>query len=191
MLIFRKIPKDTPDREVLLFAGKVRINANKRMTVENQILTLSNVARSDSGTYVCIYQVGDKDVTVSHIVDVYYPPTIKRKQKKIDVIKGEDVELECRGSGNPEPKITWTKMEGAMPSGSQSEEGISIIFEGVDRHVSGSYDCIADNGVGEPATAKREVVVSYKPEIRTENVRSRLNASHLLSLCIPVLRGGI
>lgn len=49
-------------------------------------------------------------------------------------------------------------------------QGDSIILEGVDRHVEGSYLCTAENGIGDPVSSSMSVVVEYSPEIITEQV---------------------
>ncbi|CAL4066058.1 unnamed protein product, partial [Meganyctiphanes norvegica] len=46
--------------------------------------------------------------------------------------------------------------------------GDVLTLENVDRHNEGSYQCIADNGIGHPAIVSMTVTVEYAPEVKTE-----------------------
>lgn len=169
VLIIEKHSMDKVDTKIIIVAGDVYFVKDPRYLLQNNVFTISNVKRSDRGKYECFYQYQNNRINVTHTLDVQFEPTIKRKQKTLDVNKGESATLECRSSGNPTPTITWSKQEGEMPSGAQEEQGTSITFENIDRHISGSYVCTAENGVGNPSSATRDIIVSYPPEIRTEN----------------------
>lgn len=156
----------------MIVAGNMFLKKDKRYSIANNIFTINSVKRTDSGYYSCVYQHDNDRINVTHSLDVYYKPNIKIKQDAIDVVMGSSATLNCEATGNPNPKITWKKSEGRMPSGAEEEIGNNITFEDVDRHVGGSYVCTASNGVGSPATAQREIIVSYEPEIRTENVNT-------------------
>lgn len=71
---------------------------------------------------------------------------------RVEVKKGSSVKLECKVSGNPEPKVTWSRKNNLLPDGIQSAVTPILSLEGVDRHQAGIYQCIASNGVGEDVT---------------------------------------
>ena len=166
-----KKEEDDNDKERLLFVGETKTVRQERYRIENGEVIISNVVRADAGPYLCYYQDND-DLKIRHFVEVQYPPkviSISPLERKVP--KGSSVTLECTADGNPMPKIIWSKEGGRLPSGAESEEGLSMTLEGVDRHVEGRYTCTADNGVGEPASQTSSIAVEYPPEIITEKVR--------------------
>lgn len=70
----------------------------------------------------------------------------------MEVKKGSSVKLECKASGNPEPKITWSRKNNLLPDGVQTAVTPVLSLDRVDRHQAGIYQCIASNGVGEDIT---------------------------------------
>ncbi|KAH0812707.1 hypothetical protein GEV33_010084 [Tenebrio molitor] len=71
---------------------------------------------------------------------------------RVEVKKGSTVKLECRASGNPVPKITWSRKNNVLPSGDQTLQIPVLTLDRVDRHQAGVYKCMANNGVGEDVT---------------------------------------
>lgn len=182
-----KKERDDYGAERILFVGSMGLSPD-RYTMENGEMIIPNVVRADTGAYLCYYQ-GIENLKLRHFVEVQYAPTVHSitpmEQK---ITKGSSVTLECTAEGNPMPKIRWSKESGRLPSGADSEEGLSITLEGVDRHVEGRYTCTADNGVGEPTAVTMNVAVEYPPEIITEKVRvSFLENVISLYLCLYTL----
>lgn len=169
VLIIQREPMEKPSDEILLLADNVFFIRDARYSIKDNIFTINNVKRTDTSHYVCYYQYNGQRINVTHTLDVHYEPIIRRKQKTIETRAGETAAIECRAKGNPMPQITWKKQGGEMPSGKEQETGTSIEFLQVDRHVAGSYMCTAANGVGNPATATRDIIVYYPPQITTEN----------------------
>ena len=71
---------------------------------------------------------------------------------RVEVKKGSSVRLECKASGNPVPKITWSRKNNVLPSGDQTLVTPVLTLDRVDRHQAGVYKCTASNGVGEDVT---------------------------------------
>lgn len=71
---------------------------------------------------------------------------------RIEVRKGSSVKLECKASGNPVPKITWSRKNNLLPDGVQTAVTPFLSLERVDRHQAGIYQCTASNGVGDDVT---------------------------------------
>ncbi|XP_018009876.1 protein amalgam-like isoform X2 [Hyalella azteca] len=165
-MIIKKEKNDYND-DKLMFVGGVKL-VDDRYKMEDGEMVISGVRRADAGAYLCYYQ-DKEDLKLRHFVEVQYPPTVHSITPLVQrVSKGSSVTLECTAEGNPMPKIRWSREGGVMPSGEESEEGLSMTLEGVDRHVEGRYSCTADNGVGEPVSVMMEVAVEYPPEIFTE-----------------------
>ncbi|KAG0724048.1 Hemicentin-2 [Chionoecetes opilio] len=94
---------------------------------------------------------------------------VRRVSQEVQqVIQGSSVTLECRADGYPPAAISWSRQHGHLPSGAQSEEGLSITLGDVERHVEGIYICTASNGLGRPSSASMTIKVKYPPEIITE-----------------------
>ncbi|CAL4060410.1 unnamed protein product [Meganyctiphanes norvegica] len=155
-------------RDKTIYVGDVEIDSTKKFTKDGNSFTLNKVRRSDAGEYVCRVEAAET-IEITHILDVQYPAKVMRVSEEMQHVEaGASVTLECKAEGNPAPAITWSKQEGHMPSGKQSEEGTSIILEDVNRHSEGKYICTASNGIGEATSTSMEVMVNYKPEINTE-----------------------
>lgn len=71
---------------------------------------------------------------------------------RVEVKKGTSIRLECKASGNPVPKITWSRRNNLLPGGEQTMVTPVLTLNSVDRHQAGVYQCTASNGVGEDVT---------------------------------------
>lgn len=74
-------------------------------------LELRDVRVTDAGDYAC--QIGTLEpLEIVHKLEVLVPPKIDfiaPSGGRLDVAKGSPIRLECRGSGNPQPKIYWSR----------------------------------------------------------------------------------
>jgi hypothetical protein len=78
--------------------------------VKGYSLQISNVRPTDAGDYNC--QIGDTESRdLVHTVEILVPPTVRAVPETgtITVRKGGTATLECKASGNPVPRINWTK----------------------------------------------------------------------------------
>ncbi|XP_076035504.1 limbic system-associated membrane protein-like isoform X2 [Oratosquilla oratoria] len=162
------ISKETT-QSTLIYAGQFKVqHREKRYKLNGDSLEISQLKRTDSGTYLCKFSE-QPPVQLNHTLDVLFAPSVKAKTgQQQRIVKGSSVTLECEAKGNPEPTITWSKLDGRLPSGAEKEEGLSITLENVDRHVEGNYECKASNTIGEPASQTFSVSIEYPPEIITE-----------------------
>nr|XP_057943760.1 neural cell adhesion molecule L1-like protein isoform X3 [Doryrhamphus excisus] len=75
-------------------------------------------------------------------------PSGGRSQKQL--VKGEDLKLECIPEGFPTPQVEWVKMGHTLPSKAKLENhGKLLIVTSVDQEDSGKYMCKAKNSLGE------------------------------------------
>uniref|UniRef100_A0AAR2KHA9 Neural cell adhesion molecule L1-like protein n=1 Tax=Pygocentrus nattereri TaxID=42514 RepID=A0AAR2KHA9_PYGNA len=71
-------------------------------------------------------------------------------QSQINLVTGEELELECISEGFPTPKIEWTKLGEKLPKRSNIKNyGKLLTISKVTEEDSGKYMCKAKNSVGE------------------------------------------
>ncbi|KAK7597705.1 hypothetical protein V9T40_009930 [Parthenolecanium corni] len=133
----------------------------------NHTLKVSSVKRTDSGIYSCeiLFPESDQPVKQNHLVDVLYPPTIfpdpDSGGKDIELMHG--FALTCDVVGNPLPKMKWYFQNKEMPL---SNEHLVVfnVTRAVKEH-EGEYRCVADNSIGNPASATFNIRILYYPEV--------------------------
>ena len=69
------------------------------------------------------------------------------------VNEGDEVTLNCIADGNPEPRITWTRV---------SDKSVITFPLTTKEQDEGYYRCTADNGIGRPVTSDVLIVVGSK-----------------------------
>ena len=89
-----------------------------------------------------------------HILNCYFPVppeiTIPPEPRPFLTI-GKNYTLTCNASGDPLPKITWTK--DGIPAGEFNVTGYKLHLTEVKLKDVGSYRCTASNGYGEDASS--------------------------------------
>ncbi|KAL5274713.1 LSAMP.2 family protein [Megaselia abdita] len=86
----------------------------------------------------------------------------------MQVKKGSSIRLECTASGNPTPNVTWSRLNQPLPNGEFNSHSSVLHIDNADRHKGGVYICMANNGIGQPASAQVTLKVLYPPEIIVE-----------------------
>ncbi|XP_014251664.1 limbic system-associated membrane protein isoform X1 [Cimex lectularius] len=154
----------------ILTAGSVKVSPDERFRlVDGYNLEIRDVQTQDAGDYVC--QIATlQPMEITHTVEILVPPRIHQltSMEPVEVKKGGPITLECRASGNPVPKITWTRKNNVLPSGEKTYEGSSFTIDRVNRHDAGIYQCTASNNVGHPTTKEIQLKVLFPPEIEVE-----------------------
>ncbi|KRT85449.1 Immunoglobulin, partial [Oryctes borbonicus] len=122
----------------------------------------------DTGEYMCEVVRPEPWAPVKqiHAIEVLHPPSIESDPENgyLEVKLGEEVRMACTGKGVPIPVITW-KRNGRDLKLIDNRNVLS--FSAADRHLAGTYECIATNGVGEPATKEIQLKITYPPELTT------------------------
>uniref|UniRef100_A0A667H7K9 Brother of CDO n=1 Tax=Lynx canadensis TaxID=61383 RepID=A0A667H7K9_LYNCA len=135
-------------------------------------LQIVNASREDEGTYKCAaYNPVTQEVKTSGSSDrlrvrrstaeaarIIYPP----EAQTIIVTKGQSLILECVASGIPPPRVTWAK-DGSSVAGYNKTRFLlsNLLIDATSEEDSGTYRCMADNGVGEPGAA----VILYNVQV--------------------------
>lgn len=121
----------------VLTAGNVKVTMNPRIRLipvhelarPDQVsakaptgynLELRDVRVTDAGDYAC--QIGTLEPQeIVHKLEVLVPSKIDSISPgggRLDVAKGSPIRLECTGTGNPKPKIYWSRKVGFSISAS-------------------------------------------------------------------------
>lgn len=136
------------------------------MNDKGSTLAIGAAKSSDAGQYKCSVAVEGNRPEIKHTVSIKAPPSIKSTSPSIlEAKKGDDVTLDCKGFGSPQPSVKWTRVGKNMPDGESFLEDEVITFSSVTRKHAGTYKCTASNGHGSGASKLVEVVVEYEPEI--------------------------
>jgi len=142
----------------------------KRATVmvddKGSTLTIGIAKSEDAGQYKCSVAVKGNRPEIKHTVRIRAPPSIESSIPTVlDVTIGDDVTLNCKGSGSPIPKVKWSRVGKMMPDGSSEIESDVVILSKVTRKHAGTYRCSASNGQGNGVSKEVQVVVQYTPEV--------------------------
>lgn len=147
----------TPDSNVRIDSdGERRFN-----------LVLSNLDADKNGTYDCSV-VSKSYPRLKYNVDVLVPPKIVRLPATDEIVinEGQSLVIQCLTSGNPKPELTYSRHHG--------EKGKHVAIDitnstmeltSVDESYSGRYSCLANNGVGEPASSEFQILIRCKSSI--------------------------
>ncbi|KAI5135025.1 Brother Of Cdo [Manis pentadactyla] len=144
-------------------------------------LQIMNASQEDEGMYKCAaYNPVTQEVKTSGSSDrlrvrrstaeaarIIYPP----EAQAIIVTKGQSLILECVASGIPPPRVTWAKDGSSVAAYNKTRFLLSnLLIDTTSEEDSGTYRCMADNGVGEPGAAVilYNVQVFKPPEVTVE-----------------------
>lgn len=97
------------------------------------------------------------------------PPSISDLPPNTVIQEGKNVTLYCNVTGNPSPKITWTK-DGSVKVLSGAER---FIILNVTRQQAGDYVCTARNGMG--TSANTTLMLTVHCRLHSGSIDSRLN----------------
>lgn len=76
---------------------------------------------------------------------------------RIEVKFGSVFEMVCESRGIPQPIISWR--QNGQSSNTHLDNVRRKLIEVNDRHMAGKIECIATNGVGQPAVTGIDMVV--------------------------------
>ncbi|KAI4563342.1 hypothetical protein MJT46_010951, partial [Ovis ammon polii x Ovis aries] len=112
-------------------------------------LLLENVVPEDSGTYTCVANNAAGEDTHTISLTVHVLPTFTELPGDVSLNKGEQLRLNCKATGIPLPKLTWTFNNNIIPAHFDSVSGHSeLVIERISKEDSGTYVCTAENSVG-------------------------------------------
>ncbi|KAM8783737.1 MAM domain-containing glycosylphosphatidylinositol anchor protein 2 isoform 2-T2 [Rhynchonycteris naso] len=132
---------------------------------ETKILKLKNLRPQDYANYSCIASVRNvcniPDKMVSfRLSNKTASPSIKLLvDDPIVVNPGEAITLVCvTTGGQPTPSLTWVRSFGTLPEKTVLNGG-TLTIPAITSEDAGTYSCIANNNVGNPAKKSTNIIV--------------------------------
>nr|XP_015216099.1 PREDICTED: immunoglobulin superfamily member 10 [Lepisosteus oculatus]XP_015216100.1 PREDICTED: immunoglobulin superfamily member 10 [Lepisosteus oculatus]XP_015216101.1 PREDICTED: immunoglobulin superfamily member 10 [Lepisosteus oculatus] len=155
---------------------------NRIHVLLNGSLIIDSVSEKDAGDYLCIARnrIGD-DLLLMKVgvsmkpAKIEYKPFIKKH-----VPYGNDLRVDCKASGAPEPEISWGLPDGTLVNSAlQADdnggrrrryvlfENGTLYFNRVSLSEEGDYTCYAENTVGKDEMKVHVTVVTAAPRVKS------------------------
>jgi len=125
---------------------EVQIGQNEKENYFKTFIMINNTDEFDTGTFECqiTNSLGDDKVTIN--VKIQTAPKVEKilvNETEIngnfDILEGEDVTVECIGTGQPPPKISWFKDNQKL-----SDESLLKITNAA-LSDEGEFECVSEN----------------------------------------------
>ncbi|KAK3106873.1 hypothetical protein FSP39_001753 [Pinctada imbricata] len=148
----------------------------------NGILEITNIRRDVSGNYALKAANTEGATFHNFSVNVLFKAEISRITSPVEVEEGQNAVLQCVAIGNPmvTNMVRWTRQNFDMTKTKQTyENGKSelTVYE-LTRQEAGVFKCIADNYLGEPATAEAQLIVKFGPIIDKSRQYAKAAGEH-------------
>ena len=117
------------------------------------VLTIRSATPDSSGIYVCTVTgpTGDSQKAQARVTvqgSRGSPPTVRIEPERQTIGQGKSTELRCVATGNPPPKVTWTKAGEDLSSPSLSVSGNTLMVRNAVVTDRGVFLCSAENSAG-------------------------------------------
>ncbi|CAF4747141.1 unnamed protein product, partial [Rotaria sp. Silwood1] len=161
-----------------------------------QTLTINRVDLTDGGQFKIIATNPQGTITSTCNVNVLMKPKIDSKPQDIQVIIGEQAQLNMKISGIPKPNIQWLKNNQVFDIDNQriktieKDDVYSLIFDSTQLDDKASYTLKAINPAGEIESPKMSLnVTSVQPKIKLD-LQPTLNVTKHESIILTIQADG-
>ncbi|XP_062871277.1 basement membrane-specific heparan sulfate proteoglycan core protein isoform X2 [Trichomycterus rosablanca] len=149
---------------------------NVRVSEDGSVITITDAQPKNHGAYHCVARnkFGITDSIVSLIVRESPRATVT-PTGPVRVRVGDPINLECQTAGEPQPSVTWHKLDNnrknvlMSPVPMESNAVLQILVARPEDH--GTYVCTAQNNQGKTET-KVDVIVEGGPQVPTVPIAS-------------------
>ncbi|XP_046984365.1 neogenin [Schistocerca americana] len=113
-------------------------------------LQISNVQEADEGTYQCRAENGADSVDAAATLEVQVPPHFLKRPADTHASEKQDLELECKMYGKPEPKVHWEKNGDVIWPNEYIHmvNGYNLKILGLMTMDAGIFQCMGSNPAG-------------------------------------------
>ncbi|KAE9555394.1 hypothetical protein FO519_001406 [Halicephalobus sp. NKZ332] len=133
---------------IWLFNGKEGLPPEAQMSPNSKKLMILNTGIHHAGNFECLVRNSAGESRQKFDLDVWMKPEFVNKEYEdsVQLITGEENNLDCRVTGNPTPKVEW-KLDNYPVNEGTSLDGqvLKIRHQESGRH---RYTCVATNDVG-------------------------------------------
>uniref|UniRef100_A0A9J7ZCB5 Peroxidasin n=1 Tax=Cyprinus carpio carpio TaxID=630221 RepID=A0A9J7ZCB5_CYPCA len=138
--------------------------------LEDGTLMIQDTRETDQGVYQCMAKNVAGEVKTSEATNwrSFSParPSFVIQPQNTEVLVGESVTLECSATGQPQPRVTWTKGDHtALPVDPRINITPSggLFIQNVNQADGGQYTCFASNNV-DTIHATAYIIVQARPQ---------------------------
>ncbi|XP_050958877.1 peroxidasin homolog [Labeo rohita] len=138
--------------------------------LEDGTLMIQDTRETDQGVYQCMAKNVAGEVKTSEVTLRYFRspsrPSFVIQPQNTEVLVGESVTLECSATGQPQPRVTWTKGDHtALPVDPRINITPSggLYIQNVNQADGGQYTCFASNNV-DTIHAAAYIIVQARPQ---------------------------
>uniref|UniRef100_A0A3Q3MD66 Peroxidasin n=1 Tax=Mastacembelus armatus TaxID=205130 RepID=A0A3Q3MD66_9TELE len=138
--------------------------------LEDGTLMIQDTRETDQGVYQCMAKNVAGEVKTSQVTLRYFGspsrPSFVIQPQNTEVLVGESVTLECSATGQPQPRVSWTKGDRTpLPSDARITITPSggLYIQNVVQADGGQYTCFASNNV-DTIHATAYIIVQATPQ---------------------------
>uniref|UniRef100_A0A3P8Q8C0 Ig-like domain-containing protein n=1 Tax=Astatotilapia calliptera TaxID=8154 RepID=A0A3P8Q8C0_ASTCA len=138
--------------------------------LEDGTLMIQNTRETDQGVYQCMAKNVAGEVKTSEVTLRYFGapsrPSFVIQPQNTEVLVGESVTLECSATGQPQPRVSWTKGDRTpLPNDARITITPSggLYIQNVEQADGGQYTCFASNNV-DTIHATAHIIVQAIPQ---------------------------
>jgi hemicentin len=191
------IPKPT----IKWYQNDNEIKSTTKQKIESkpdgtQTLTINRVDLTDSGDFKIIATNDQGTITSTCHVDVLMKPKIDGKVQDVQVVIGDQAQLNVKLSGLPKPDIQWLKngqpftIDNQRIKTLEKDDLYSLIFENTQIDDKSSYTLKAINKAGEIESPKINLnITSIQPKIKND-LQPNLNVKKDESIILTIQADG-
>eukprot|EP00066_Takifugu_rubripes_P028084 XP_011617350.1 PREDICTED: basement membrane-specific heparan sulfate proteoglycan core protein [Takifugu rubripes] len=156
-----------------------RRNEQQQIRTDIGTLLIPDVTVSDSGTYMCVgsNSIGSNSAPIKVVVlKADQSSSVVTIQPSIaEVQEGQSLDLNCVTSGNPPPRVTWSRASGRLSSNHQVL-GNQLRILSATPEDSGEYVCRVQGSHGNPSSHLRQATVSVSVTSSSSRLQSPIIA---------------
>uniref|UniRef100_A0AAZ3NR59 Peroxidase n=1 Tax=Oncorhynchus tshawytscha TaxID=74940 RepID=A0AAZ3NR59_ONCTS len=138
--------------------------------LEDGTLMIQDTRETDQGVYQCMAKNVAGEVKTSQVTLRYFGapsrPSFVIQPQNTEVLVGESITLECSATGQPQPRVSWTKGD-RTPLPTDARINITpsggLFIQNVVQADGGQYTCFASNNV-DTIHATAHIIVQATPQ---------------------------